>query len=125
MYDLHSSSLSACTCPHKQLHTLLSLLDNWVTLSNSYPNTCLQCREAVCTIFMMVFGMTWPGRESANYRMGGEHWNVTLAGDMTSHYLTSYIHTGKLPICFLYIVHVPITSTRLNTTSFSFKGLRF
>ena len=28
---------------------------------NSYPSACVPSREAVCTIFMMVFGMTRPG----------------------------------------------------------------
>ena len=34
-----------------------------VALSNPYSNTCVQCREAVCTISMMVFGMTRPGHK--------------------------------------------------------------
>ena len=29
---------------------------------------CVPCREAVCTIFMMVFGMTRPGGELTTYR---------------------------------------------------------
>ena len=41
-------------------------------MSNSYPNACVSSREAVCTIFMMVFGMTRPGRERTTYRVGGE-----------------------------------------------------
>ena len=36
---------------------------------------CVQSWEAVCTIFMMVFGMTWPGREPTNYRVRGRHAN--------------------------------------------------
>ena len=44
--------------PHRQFHTLPGLLDSRVALPNSYPNACVPCREAVCTIFMMVFGMT-------------------------------------------------------------------
>ena len=30
---------------------------------------CVPCREAVCTIFMMVFGMTRPGGELMTYRV--------------------------------------------------------
>ena len=37
-------------------------------------HACL-CREAVCTIFMMVFGMTRPGRETTTYRARGGHAN--------------------------------------------------
>ena len=32
-------------------------------------------REAVCTIFMMVFGMTRPGSELTTYRVRGGHAN--------------------------------------------------
>ena len=32
-------------------------------MSNSYPNASGPSREAVCTIFMTVFGMTWRGHE--------------------------------------------------------------
>ena len=49
-------------CHHRQFHTLPDLLDSRAALSNPYLNTCL-CGEPVCTIFMMVFGMTRPGRE--------------------------------------------------------------
>ena len=65
--------LSACL--HRQFHTLLGLLDSWATLSNSYPNLCVPSRDAVGTIFMMVFGMTRPGREPMTYHMRGEHAN--------------------------------------------------
>ena len=33
------------------------------------------CREAVCIIFMMVFGMTRPGCEHTTYRVRGGHAN--------------------------------------------------
>ena len=62
-------------CPHRQFHTLPGLLDSRAALSNSYPKASVQCREAVCTIFMMVFGMTRPGREPATYHMRGGHPN--------------------------------------------------
>ena len=45
---------------------LNNLLDSRPVLSNSYPNACVPCREAVCTIFMML--LVWPGR-SANPRL--------------------------------------------------------
>ena len=56
-------------CPHRQFHTLPSLLDSRAALSHLYPIACVQCREAVCTILMMVFGMTQPGREPTTYRV--------------------------------------------------------
>ena len=34
---------------------------------------CVPCREAVCTIFMTVFGMTWPRGELTTYRVRGGH----------------------------------------------------
>ena len=67
--DLYSA------CPHRQFHTLPGLLHSRAALPNSYPNACVPSREAVCTIFMMVFGMTRPGREPTTYRMRGGHAN--------------------------------------------------
>ena len=46
-------------CPHRQFHTLPGLLDSRAALPNSYPYA-LRAREAVCTTFMMVYGMTRP-----------------------------------------------------------------
>ena len=60
-------------CPHRQFHTLPSLLDSWAALSNSDPNKCVPNREASCTILMMVFGMTQLGQEPATYSMIGGH----------------------------------------------------
>ena len=48
---------------HRQFNTLPGLLDSWAALPNSNPNVCVPCREAVCTILMMVFGMTRPRGE--------------------------------------------------------------
>ena len=42
------------------------LLDSRAAMSNSYPYACLPNREAVGTIFIMVFGMILPG--GANLR---------------------------------------------------------
>ena len=55
-------------CPHGQFHTLPGLLDSRAAQPNSYPNACVPSREAVCTIFMMVFGVTRPGGELTTYR---------------------------------------------------------
>ena len=60
-------------CPHRQFHTLPRLLDSQVALPKSHPTACMQSREAVCTIFMMVFGMTRPGNEPTTYCIGGGH----------------------------------------------------
>ena len=62
-------------CPHIQFHTLSSLLDSQSAVSNSYPNVFLPRREAVCIMFMMVFGMTRLGRGPATYHIGGGHAN--------------------------------------------------
>ena len=62
-------------CVHRQFHTLPGLLDSRPALSNSYPNACVPCREAGCTIFMMVFGMTRLGHKPPTYRMRGGHAN--------------------------------------------------
>ena len=40
--------------------TLTGLLHSWAALPNSYSNPSVPSRKAVCTIFMMVFSMTWP-----------------------------------------------------------------
>ena len=45
-------------CPHRQFHTIPGLSHRWVAQPNSDPNTCIPSNEAVCTIFMMVFGVT-------------------------------------------------------------------
>ena len=62
-------------CPQRQFHTLPGLLDSGAVLSKSYPrpNTSLPSRKAVCTIFMIIFGMARPGREPMTYRMRGRH----------------------------------------------------
>ena len=63
--------------PHRQFHTLPCLLDSWAALPNSYPNAlrAMQGGGAVCTIFMMVFGMTRPRGELTTYRArGGSHY---------------------------------------------------
>ena len=62
-------------CPHRQFHTLPGLLDSQAALPNSYPNACVQFKEAVYTIFMMIFGMTRPGCEPTNYCVRGGHAN--------------------------------------------------
>ena len=64
-------ALSACL--HRQFHTLPGLLDSQAVLTNSYPKMCVPSTEAVCTIILMVFGMTWLGREPTTYCMGWGH----------------------------------------------------
>ena len=63
-------------CPNRQFHTLPSRLHSRVALPNSYPNVCVPSREAVCNIFMMVFGMTWAGVFPLHtYHIRGRHTN--------------------------------------------------
>ena len=47
-----------CASTHRQFHLLLGLLDSQIALANAYPNASVPNKEAVCTIFMTVFGMT-------------------------------------------------------------------
>ena len=56
-------------CPYRQFFTLPGLLDSWAEQRNSYPKACVPSREAICTIIIMIFGMTRSGREPATYRM--------------------------------------------------------
>ena len=56
--------------PHRQFHTLPGLLDSRAALPNSYPNA-LRAKQGGSTIFMMVFGMTWPGGELMTTRARG------------------------------------------------------
>ena len=65
--------LSACPC--RQFHRLPSLLDSPAVLSNSYPRAYVPNREAVCSIFMMVFGVIWLGHVPATYHMRDGHSN--------------------------------------------------
>ena len=59
--------------PHRQFHTLPGPLDSWAALPNSNPNARMPMQGAVCTIFMMVFGMTRPRGELMTYRARGGH----------------------------------------------------
>ena len=60
-------------CPHRQFHTLPDLLHNQSALSNSYPNACMLSRDAVCTVFVVVFGMTQLVCEPTSYHMRRTH----------------------------------------------------
>ena len=48
-------------CPPKQFHTLPGILHSHAALPNSYPNASVPFKEAVCTDFILVFGMTLSG----------------------------------------------------------------
>ena len=67
-YSYEWDLLSACS--HRQFHTLPGLLDSRAALMH-----CVPCRGAVCSIFMMVFGMTRPGGELRTYCVRGGHAN--------------------------------------------------
>ena len=51
--------------PRRQFPTILDLSDTQAALPYSYPNSCVPSRDAVCTIFMMVFAnprtIAWEG----------------------------------------------------------------
>ena len=59
--------------PRRQFHTLPSLLNGRAALSNSSINPYVPSKEAVCTICIMVYVMTRPGRKHTTYRMRGGH----------------------------------------------------
>ena len=54
------------------------------------------CREAVCTIFMMAFGMTRPGRESNIYRVRGGHANHYANPTRAAQFKLNTLLTDKL-----------------------------
>ena len=85
------------TCPHRQFHTLPGLLDSRAALSNRYPNACVPSREAVCTIYMLAFGMTQPEREPAIY-----HIRPTRSGQKIE-ILRLYILCLTLSLCNLHL----------------------
>ena len=62
-------------CPHRQSRTLLGLWHSRAALSTSYPYACMPSWQALCTIFMIIFGITQQGREPMTYRMRGGHAN--------------------------------------------------
>ena len=59
--------------PHRQFHTLPGLSDSRAALSNSYPNQLCAVQGGSLYHFMIVFGMTRPGREPTTYRARGRH----------------------------------------------------
>ena len=72
-------------CPNRQFHTLPGLLDSQAALSNSNPDTCVLCREAVCIIFMMVFGMTRQECEPTTYRISWTHLPLNQPNAVCNH----------------------------------------
>ena len=101
-------------CPHRQFHTLYPAFQT-VGLHCQTPtltHACL-CREAVCTIFMMVFGMTWPRGELTTYPARGGHAtdlaNLTRPGQIGATCLSVRFHEpGQLDVfpCARFSTHV-------------------
>ena len=58
-----------------ELHTLSGLFLSQARLPDNHSITCIQSREAVCTIFMVIFGMFRPEHEPTIYQMRGGHAN--------------------------------------------------
>ena len=75
-------------CPHRQFHTLPGLLDSRTAPPTPTLTHCVPGREAVCTIFTMVFGMTRPGGELTTYRVREAD---TLTTKPTRHGICIYI----------------------------------
>ena len=96
-------------CPHRQFHTLPGLLDIWAAQSNSYPNTCMPSREAVCTIFMKVLGMTQTGCEPATYGKRGGHPKPTQhyhkCWGSTTKIKINVSHTDRLCCTLIFVVY--------------------
>ena len=57
-----------CVCVCVNIYNIYIHIYNYIT-------HCVAYREAVCTIFMVVFGMTRSGREPTTYRVRGGHAN--------------------------------------------------
>ena len=80
-------------------------LYSWAALPDSYPNAWVPSRETVCTIFMMVFGMTRLGCEPTTYCM---RWHANhLATPMRSTSRTFKLFTNLISVTLKFI---PITS---------------
>ena len=83
--------------PHRQFLTLPGLLDSRAALSNLMH--CVPCREADCTMFMMVFGITRPRGELTTYRARGGYPDystvpVNRISKVKSEFLESHIGRG-------------------------------
>ena len=90
--------------PHRQFHTIPSLLDSRVALPNSYPNPWVLRKDALCTIFMMVFG-TWydpPGTRTQDLTTW-EHLEVDTLTTKPSH------RSQKYGISYFYYVLVSVS----------------
>ena len=85
-------------CPHRQFHTLPGLLVSRAALSKPNPNTCVECRKAVCTIFMVVFGITLWGREPTTYQIYPRKWGRKVCFHQLSH-----LHTIVRELAEIYI----------------------
>ena len=68
----------------RQFHILPSLLHSQPALPNSYPNASVPRSESVCTIFMIVFGMTQPGHEPTAYHSRPRCSAITVQSDKIS-----------------------------------------
>ena len=70
-------------CPHRLFLTLPGLSDSQAALLN--PNACVLRREGICTIFVMVFIMTYPGRDPTT---GLDHiiaWQIKMGNITCNH----------------------------------------
>ena len=63
-------------CLYRKFHTIPGLLHSQSALPSPNSYVCVPSREAVCTIFMIVFGMTQPGHEPTE--VGGGNLLVKL-----------------------------------------------
>ena len=81
-------------CPRRQFHTL-AFKHSRAALSNSYPNACVKCWDAVCTNFMMVFVMTRPRRAPTTYRTGGGYTNNLVIPIYLCYHVTKLTPAGE------------------------------
>ena len=97
MYPTFAIDLrTSLKCMYRQFHTLPNFLDSQAALSNSNPITCIPSMVAVCTIFMVVFGMIRPGPEPTTYHMPGRHTN--------HYYMALAVQMFVLSLCFPYTI---------------------
>ena len=67
-------------------------------------HACL-CREAVCTIFMMVFGMTRPRGELTTYRVSGGHATIWANPTRLEFRISLLFIISKRKVCNVFYIY--------------------
>ena len=96
----YNTLLLRLSSPHRQFHTLPGLLESRAALS--YPMHACLCKEAVCTIFMMVFVMTRLEREPMTLEFESRGRPLNVGKLMHKHYLFNCSSIGTCHIIHKY-----------------------